>query len=81
MLAICAHVRLGGWSSIVPHSLLAVLGTGADLRALPLDQPSALHVVGLVASNRNPLSPLARAFLAESSLLDVAAMLELPGQR
>ena len=80
MLAICAHVRLGSWSSIVPHSLLAVLGTGADLRALPLDQPSAFHVVGLVASNRNPLSPMARAFLAESSLLDVAAMLERPGQ-
>jgi len=80
MLAICAHVRLGGWSSIVPHSLLAVLGAGTDLRALPLDQPSAFHIVGLVANNRDPLSPLSRAFLAESSLLDVAGLLELPGQ-
>ena len=80
MLAICAHIRLGGWSSIVPHSLLAVLGADADLRALPLDQPSAFHVVGLVASNRDPLSPLSRAFLAESGLLDVAGLLELPRQ-
>ena len=80
MLAICAHVRLGSWSSIVPHSLLAVLGAGTDLRALPLDQPSAFNAVGLVASNRDPLSPLAQAFLAEASLVDVAAALELPGR-
>lgn len=80
MLAVCAHVRLGGWSSIVPHSLLAVLGAGTDLRALPLDQPSASHAVGLVASSRDPLSPLARAFLAEAGLVDVAAVLELPGR-
>ena len=66
MLAICAHVRLGGWSSIVPHSLLAVIGGGSDLRALPLDQPCVFHTVGLVASNREPFSPLARAFLAEA---------------
>lgn len=80
MLAICAHVRLGGWASIVPHSLLAVLGAGTDLRALPLDQPSAFNAVGLVASSRDPLSPMARAFLAEANLVDVAAALELPGR-
>jgi len=79
MLAICAHVRLGGWSSIVPHSLLAVLGAGAELRALPLDQPAAFHSVGLVASGREPLAPLARAFLAEASQVDVAGALDEPG--
>lgn len=80
MLAICAHVRLGGWSSIVPHSLLAVLGAGTDLRAVKLDQPSAFHIVGLVASNRDPLSPLARTFLAEAGSIEVAAALEMPGR-
>ena len=81
MLAICAHVRLSGWSSIVPHSLLAVLGPGRDLRALPIDQPSTVHVVGLVASSRDPLSPLSRAFLQEAALVDVAAALEMPETR
>jgi len=71
MLAICAHVRMGGWSSIVPHSLLAALGAG--LRAVPLDRPVAFQTVGVVASNRDPLSPLARAFLAASGTVDVAA--------
>jgi len=80
MLAICAHVRVGGWSSIVPHSLLLVLGAGADLRALPLEQPSAFHTVGLVASSRDPLSPLARAFLAEAGTIEVAGALEMPAE-
>ncbi|HYZ62982.1 MAG TPA: LysR family transcriptional regulator [Acetobacteraceae bacterium] len=76
MFAIMAHVRLGGWSSIVPHSALAVLGPGTDVRALQLDRPSVVHTVGLVASNRDPLSPLARAFLAAAGAIEVAAALE-----
>lgn len=71
MLAVLAHVRMGGWSSIVPHSVLAVLGGG--LRALALDQPATSQTVGVVASSRDPLSPLTRAFLEAAQDVDMAS--------
>lgn len=68
MLAVLAHVRTGGWTSIVPHSVLAALGSG--LRALALDQPATPVTIGVVASSRDPLSPMTRAFMAVAQDVD-----------
>jgi len=65
MLALCAHVRLGPWASIVPSSITLVLGGG--LRAIPLEGPAEPYTVGVVASDRDPPAPLTRAFLAEAA--------------
>ena len=73
MLALCAHVRLGHWASIVPSSVTMALGGG--LRAIPLESPAQPYTVGVVASDRDPPSPLTRAFLAEAAAADLEPIL------
>ncbi len=76
VMALCAHVRLGTWSSVVPHTFLAALGGLKGTRALPLVAPDASHSVGLVATSREPLPPLARALLASACETDIAAQID-----
>ena len=78
VLSLVAHVRSGEWSSVVPHTFLELLGrdgaTFPGLRAIPLVAPEAQQAVGLVVSERDPLSPLVRA------LVELAQQFDLSGQ-
>jgi DNA-binding transcriptional LysR family regulator len=79
VLALIAYVRYGGWSSVVPHTFLTLLGQrGAMLRgirAIPLTAPAATQAVGLVVADREPQTALARALLRSIRRLDVTAEL------
>ena len=75
-LGICAHLRHGDWSSIVPHTFSYVFGGPPDLVAIDLIEPKHSQAIGLVLSNRQPSSPMASALLA--SVLE--AELEFPFQ-
>lgn len=70
-LAVCAHLRHGGWASIVPHSFFHVLGQQPDLVAIDLVDPVHSEAIGLVISDREPRSPLAAALLAAALDADV----------
>ena len=50
-----------GLASIIPEYFLEVLGPIADVRAVPLIDPLVEHSVGLVAVDRDPISPLVAA--------------------
>ena len=63
-LGVCAHVRHGGWAGIVPHTFLHLFGPAQDVVALDLVDPSHSEAIGLVMSDRDPLSPMAAALLA-----------------
>ncbi|MDR6954623.1 DNA-binding transcriptional LysR family regulator [Ancylobacter sp. 3268] len=62
-MGIWAFVRRGPWSSIVPSASFAGLGEGGGLVAVPLVEPEHVQPVGLVVSDRDPLSPVAAALL------------------
>jgi DNA-binding transcriptional LysR family regulator len=77
--ALIAHVCLGPWSTVVPHSFLGVfrghhpVGT----RAIPLIAAGpASQAVGVVVSDREPLPPLASAFLAATGAADVSGIVD-----
>jgi len=76
VLALVAHVRSGQWSSVIPQTFLGLLGgNGAALTGLntvPLIEPEASHTVGLVLNEREPLAPLARAFLKSARETDLS---------
>jgi DNA-binding transcriptional LysR family regulator len=80
VLALIAHVKSGGWSSIVPHTFLTLLGhdtaTLKGLRAIPMVEPEAMQSVGLVINEREPHPPLVRAFLKSARMIDVAEELD-----
>ncbi len=78
VLSLVAQVRSGESSSVFPHTFLGLLGghdpTFGGLRAIPLVEPEAEQAIGLVVSERDPLSPLARA------LVEVAHQSDLSGR-
>ena len=55
---LCANVRLTGLASVIPEYFLEVLGPISDVRAVPLTAPAVEHSVGLIAVDRDPVSPL-----------------------
>ncbi len=72
-LAVCAHLRHGGWASIVPHSFFHVLGQQPDLVAIDLVDPVHSETIGLVISDREPRSSMASALLAAALETDIEA--------
>ena len=64
VMTLCSHIRSGAWSSVFPHNFLWVFGTPPGMLALPLVEPVRTHAVGLVVRDREPVSPLVRAFEA-----------------
>ena len=71
LVTLWSHLRFGHWSTVVPHSFLPLLGEMNGLTALTLVEPDASHAVGLVASDRDPLPPVARAFFDVAKRFDL----------
>lgn len=70
-VTMCSHVRFGKWSSILPHTYLYVFENTEGIRAIPLVDPVRSQTIGLVASDRDPLSPLAEALIRCAAGLDL----------
>jgi DNA-binding transcriptional LysR family regulator len=71
LITLWSHLRFGDWSTVVPQSFLSLLGEMDGLIALPLVEPDASHAIGLVASDRDPLPPVARAFFDVAKRFDL----------
>ena len=61
VINLCANVHLMGITSVIPEYFLNVLGPMSDIRTVPLVEPRVEHSVGLVAVDRDPISPLVLA--------------------
>jgi DNA-binding transcriptional LysR family regulator len=61
VINLCANVHLMGLASIIPEYFLDVMGPISDVKAVPLTDPMVEHSVGLVAVDRDPVSPLVLA--------------------
>jgi DNA-binding transcriptional LysR family regulator len=61
VINLCANVRLSKLASVIPEYFLDVLGPIADVRAVLLSEPMVEHSVGLIAVDRDPVSPLVLA--------------------
>ncbi len=59
-----SHVAAGQWSAIVPRQLLRFFGIPQGTRAIDLVEPTTSRTIGLVMSDREPPSPLARNLFA-----------------
>ena len=64
IVALIAHVRSGGWMTVLPDSLANTLGSAAGLPAIPLVAPDAEYRIGLVVPQEDPPPPLTAALLA-----------------
>lgn len=66
MILLYSHVRTGRWATVMPARLAATLGLTDVLRAIPIVEPEASHMIGLVTPSRQPMKPLTAALVAES---------------
>ncbi|GAB1581023.1 LysR family transcriptional regulator [Phyllobacterium phragmitis] len=69
MIVLFSHIRTGKWASIMPLNLAEMLGFTEPIRAIPIVEPDARHLVGLVAAERTPYTPLVSALLHEARAL------------
>jgi DNA-binding transcriptional LysR family regulator len=76
MEAVCAHVRHGMLSGVLPQAALTILGDAPTLRVIPLTEPAASHAVGLVTLDRDPPTPIAAAFRQIAREIDIEAVLD-----
>ena len=76
LITLWSHLRLGGLSTVVPESFLLLLGKLDGLVAFPLTDPDASHLIGIVASDRDPLPPIAHALLSVAGKLDLQAAID-----
>jgi DNA-binding transcriptional LysR family regulator len=74
MIALYAHVRTGHWASIMPAKFAEMLDLGEPFRAIPIVEPQAVHEIGLIVPQRDPMTPLVSALAAEAKAL--AAILQ-----
>jgi DNA-binding transcriptional LysR family regulator len=63
VFTLCALVRSGYWSSVLPYGFLPMLSGAEAVAIVPLEGPKAAHTVGVVVSDRDPLQPTATALL------------------
>ena len=69
MIVLFSHIRTGKWASIMPLNLAETFGFDEPIRAIPIVEPDASHLVGLVAARREPHTPLVAALLDEAMAL------------
>ena len=69
MILLFAHVRTGRWASVMPAMLAETLGLTEMIRAIPIVGPDEVHTIGLVVPQREPMTPLAAALVAEARQL------------
>jgi DNA-binding transcriptional LysR family regulator len=65
-IALIAHVRTGQWASIVPKRLAEIFADDG-LHAIPIVEPEAEHLVGLINPKRDPQTPLLSALIDEAN--------------
>lgn len=75
-LAVTAHLRQGGFASIVPHSFFRLLGSEPGLCAIDLIDPVHSEPVGIIVSSREPRSAMVTALMAAAGAVDVEQALQ-----
>jgi DNA-binding transcriptional LysR family regulator len=72
MVVLLSHVATGRWASIMPRNVARSFGFSDRIRMIPIVEPEAVHVVGLVATHREPFTPLVSALLHEARSLNLS---------
>ena len=67
-IALIAHVLTGTWASVVAMRVAGLFATGR-LVSIPIVEPEAAHLVGLITARHDPQTPVLKALLDEAARL------------
>jgi DNA-binding transcriptional LysR family regulator len=68
-IVLVSHVLRGDSVTILPRKAAEIFLKAGDLAAVPIVNPDAAHMVGLVAPHREPMTPVLRALLGAARSL------------
>jgi DNA-binding transcriptional LysR family regulator len=74
MIVLFSHVRTGRWCSIMPRNVALSFGFHDEISIVSIIDPAPHHIVGLVATHREPFTPLVSALLHEARILAEAGL-------
>ncbi|MFZ2100701.1 MAG: LysR family transcriptional regulator [Oricola sp.] len=63
MIAIVSHVLAGPWAGILPEKVASIFAPSGAIRSIPLTEPNATQMIGAVAAEREPRTPVIDALL------------------
>lgn len=63
VISLVSHVMTGRFASVVPVKLAELFAAQGGLVAVPIADPAARHLVGLIAAKRDPHTPVLEALL------------------
>ena len=63
LLVLYTHVKTGRWASVMPAKLAETLGLADAVRSIPIVDPVVDYSVGLVITQRDPMTPLIAALV------------------
>lgn len=66
IIVLLSHVRTGHWASILPAALVHAFDLPAAIRSVPIEDAGESPLIGLLYPQREPLTALVAAFVAES---------------
>ncbi len=69
MIVLFSHVLTGRWCSIMPRNTAKSFGFHEEISIVSLTEPEPFHRIGLVATYREPFTPLVSALLHEARTL------------
>ncbi len=69
MIALFTHVHTGNWASIMPVKMIKEFSLHDRVKSIPILEPDASHLVGMIAARREPATPVVSALLKEAKLL------------
>jgi DNA-binding transcriptional LysR family regulator len=63
IIVLYTHVKTGRWASVMPAKLAETLGLSDAIRSIPIVAPEVTYGVGLVVTQRDPMTPLIAALV------------------
>jgi len=60
------HVHTGNWASIMPVKMVKEFSMRDRVKSIPIVDPDASHLVGMIAAKREPATPVVSALLKEA---------------
>ena len=66
MIVLFSHIRDGNWAGIMPAAFIDLMGVADRVRAIPIIEPTASQLIGLIVPDREVQTPLSTALIAEA---------------
>lgn len=78
MMVLMDHIRTGQWAGVLSAKVAQTIGLNDAIRAIPIVEPHIAHTIGIVVPDRDPMTPLNAALVAETRRIHQKSKLLLP---